>query len=60
MEMDRSTKNCIYCRGSGSVDCSSCNGTGYDDEGDKCTSCKGSTTEKCSNCKGTGQVEDDD
>lgn len=47
--------NCSYCHGTGLYECWSCQGTGYNSNGDRCLSC-GGRKGNCGYCSGRGQV----
>lgn len=48
--------DCVFCEGTGVIDCDACNGTGRDALG-VCLMCKGKTTLTCLVCNGSGVVD---
>jgi len=48
--------DCPECDG-GIVNCSECNGTGKDSEGEECSDCSGEGTVQCDNCDGSGEKD---
>lgn len=51
--------DCGYCEG-GQVECSECDGSGKDEDGEDCYYCEGEGTKNCDNCDGDGKVECDE
>ena len=53
---DYTTNACDVCDGDGWVYCSTCDGYGYDEEGNDCSYCSGQGWYYCENCGGDGEV----
>mmetsp|Transcript_1251 Transcript_1251/g.3768 ORF Transcript_1251/g.3768 Transcript_1251/m.3768 type:complete len:153 (+) Transcript_1251:291-749(+) len=51
----KKSKECPYCRGTGSIECATCLGTGLLASGEKCENCEGRRVHTCENCKGRGR-----
>lgn len=54
---DKELIECVFCDGSGQIDCDGCNGTGIDVLGSTCLMCDGKKHLTCPVCNGVGMVD---